>query len=82
MITRSADVDLSAILEYEQGELGPEKTMELFASLIKSGLAWRLQGHYGRTAQEFIERGYISDKGDITDKGRGPISLIYHRDWE
>ena len=45
------------IIAYEQGELDEDATVELFQSLINSGLAWQLQGHYGRTAARLIEAG-------------------------
>ena len=47
------------IIAYEQGELGPEETLELFQELVRTGLAWKLQGHYGRTAAALIEAGEI-----------------------
>ena len=56
---------VTAIIEYEQGDLNENDTLELFAHLIKTGLAWTLQGHYGRTATNLIEQGYISIGGTI-----------------
>ena len=53
------------IIAYEGGELEAEKTLELFAELIRSGQAWSLQGCYGRTAHSLIEGGYISKEGKI-----------------
>lgn len=53
------------IIAYESGELSPEKTLKMFAGLIKNGMAWTLQGHYGRTAQALIEAGYIDKRGKI-----------------
>jgi hypothetical protein len=53
------------IIAYESGELAAEKTLKLFAALIKSGQAWSLQGCYGRTAQGLIDGGYISKEGNI-----------------
>lgn len=49
---------VSAIMEYESGEMSDEDTIEFFQELIDSGLCWRLQGHYGRTAQALIDEGY------------------------
>jgi hypothetical protein len=49
---------ISDIVAYEQGELNDDETVELFQGLIDSGLAWSLQGSYGRTANALIEGGY------------------------
>jgi hypothetical protein len=57
--------NIDQILAYENGELDPDGVLELFAELIKSGMAWTLQGHYGRTAQSMIEAGHISREGEI-----------------
>jgi len=48
---------IGKIISYEQGELEEEEIVELFQELINSGLAWELQGHYGRTAKYLIETG-------------------------
>jgi hypothetical protein len=48
------------IIAYENGELGPEETVTLFQELVNSGLAWKLQGSYGRTAMWMITNGYIT----------------------
>ncbi len=46
------------IIAFEQGELDEEGILELFQELIDSGLAWQLQGSYGRMARSLIEAGY------------------------
>lgn len=48
---------LNQIIAYEAGELSEDEIIELFQELIDSGLAWTLQGHYGRTAVALIEAG-------------------------
>jgi hypothetical protein len=53
------------IIEYELGELNAQEILDLFSKLVKSGMAWTLQGHYGRVANALIERGYLSKDGTI-----------------
>lgn len=48
------------IFEYEAGELSDEETVDLFQALVNTGLAWQLQGHYGRTATALIEAGLVT----------------------
>jgi len=53
------------IIAYEAGELKGANVLKLFSHLIKSGMAWSLQGCYGRMAESLIDRGYLSAKGKI-----------------
>lgn len=47
------------IMRYEQGEMTTEaEVVNFFQGLIDSGLAWTLQGHYGRNAAALIKAGY------------------------
>ena len=46
------------IIDFESGELSQDETIELFQNLIDSGLAWQLQGCYGRGATALIEAGH------------------------
>lgn len=57
--------NVEMIMAYENGELSETQIIELFSSLLRSGLAWQLQGHYGRTAADFINAGVLTAKGEI-----------------
>jgi hypothetical protein len=37
-----------------------EQVLEAWQFLVNSGLAWQLQGWFGRTATQLIERGLIT----------------------
>ena len=50
------------IIRYETGELTQEDTLALFQHLVETGLAWQLQGHYGRTAKALLEAGVITER--------------------
>jgi len=49
--------EVGAMMAYESGELDEVGIVELFQHLIDSGLAWSLQGTYGRMARLLIEAG-------------------------
>ena len=45
------------IIRYESGLMEEEDVILFFQELINTGMAWKLQGHYGRTAMHLIETG-------------------------
>ena len=55
---------LDKIIAYEQGNLSDDETLELFQTLVDNGMAWSLQGSYGRTAASLLEAGLISLKAN------------------
>ena len=52
---------INQVIAYEQGELDEEGIIDLFQELINSGLAWEMQGSYGRTAKALIDAGYCME---------------------
>jgi hypothetical protein len=56
---------VGAVIAYEQDELDTDDTLVLFGHLVATGMAWRLQGHYGRQAAQLIELGYLDTDGNV-----------------
>ena len=54
---------IGQIMDYEAGEMSQEEVLDLFQTLINSGLCWSLQGSYGRTARQLIDAGLCSQGG-------------------
>lgn len=48
---------VTEIVNYEEGVSTHDETIAMFQKAIDSGLAWRLQGSYGREAMSLIESG-------------------------
>lgn len=46
----------------------PTEQLEAWAYLIKTGLAWQLQGWFGRAASNLIEQGVVNKDGTIPDE--------------
>jgi len=38
-----------------------EQVLEAWQTLVDTGMAWQLQGWFGRTARHLIEEGYIHE---------------------
>ena len=53
---------LDYIIDFEEGSLEENDVIELFQFLVDTGMAWQLQGFYGRTAVALIEAGYVTKK--------------------
>jgi len=62
---------LDRIIEYEDGEMHEGQKRDFFADLIQTGDAWRLQGHYQRTAEAYIDAGIISKDGVVLEDTDG-----------
>ena len=53
------------IIRYEGGEMDSNEIVVFFAGMIKTGVCWKLQGSYGRTAAHLISNKYITKEGEI-----------------
>jgi len=50
------------IIAYENGDLDDLEIIDLFQFLIDSGMAWQLQGAYGRMAIRLLKSGECYDR--------------------
>jgi hypothetical protein len=48
---------IDQIIAFENGELNEDGVVSLLQDLIDSGMVWKLQGFYGRTARDLIDAG-------------------------
>lgn len=48
------------IIDFENGELDEDQTIELFQHMVDTGIAWKLQGRIGRQAYRMAEEGLIT----------------------
>jgi hypothetical protein len=60
-------MNIDTLIAYESGELNDAATITFFADLVKTKMAWSLQGSYGRMASALIDAGYISPEGEVTE---------------
>lgn len=58
---------VNGIVRYEKGEMSVGETVELFQHLVNTGMAWELQGHYGRTARTLIDHGLVTVEREESD---------------
>lgn len=56
------------IIAYENGELAALEMIKLFSELVKNGIAFTLQGHYGRMATDLMRAGILDQHGEINQK--------------
>lgn len=59
---------LDQMMAWEEGSLDDDATIRLFQALVDNGMAWELQGFYGRTATMLILAGHVTRPAE----GQGP----------
>jgi len=67
---------LDQLIAYEMGEIEEEDTFDLFQNLVDTGLVWLLQGHYGRTAIQLLEEGWIMPP----EQPKDPLDKLWGKD--
>lgn len=72
----NATEQLDRMILWEEGRLPWPDAVDFFSDLVTSGLAWSLQGTYGRTAQALIDSGYLDEYGAVLTYGEDAI-----QDW-
>ena len=73
--------DITELMAFEDGSLDDDQVIDLFQRLVNSGLAWQLQGFYGRTANRLIEQGLVIPRIKPL-KARGNKVSLDKVDWE
>lgn len=55
------------VMRFEAEAVDPNEVIDGFAHLVATGLAWQLQGSYGRYAEALINAGWIDGEGNVLD---------------
>ena len=64
--TRIKEMNLAErVLLYETDQMSEQEMISLFQDLVDTGMAWKLQGHYGRTAMILLDAGVIAPPEDV-----------------
>jgi hypothetical protein len=56
---------LEKLMRFEAGDMDEAETIDFFQDLVNTGMAWRLQGYYGRMAAHLIDQGLVSDRPTV-----------------
>jgi len=66
---------VSQMLAFESGKMNAEQLATFFQELIDTGMAWKLQGIYGRMASHLLELGYVKQRSPPkTEQAKAPTS--------
>lgn len=52
-------VSVDDMMDWEDGNMTPENEIKFFQKLVDNGMAWTLQGMYGRRAVELLNEGKL-----------------------
>lgn len=63
---------LDKIIQYETEEVDDQWLIDFVQELVNTGLAWGLQGHYGRLAHNLISKRLVALPGRVRDADGNP----------
>lgn len=87
-------MDIDAIIAFESGDLSEQEEAKFLQRIINDGSVWGLQGAYGRTAMEAIEKGlcllgnqgfkdyygnYVPSRNEAKEGTKGTVSYSVAR---
>lgn len=64
------------INRYESGEMSEQETIDFFQKLVNNGLAWKLQGSYGRVARSLLAAGAITSPFKVVGDSEGEATIV------
>lgn len=50
---------VNKVMDWEDGRMDEDEETQFFQELVNSGMAWQLQGMYGRRANQLIQEGKV-----------------------
>jgi hypothetical protein len=95
MSKKKVKLDTNSIMSYEDGSQDERDTLAMFQDAINSGMAWKLQGSYGRQAMAYIEAGlcclgkeghrdyygnYVPSRFEVKEGTKGSVTYVTSRD--
>lgn len=57
---------VDSIIRFENGDMDEEEVINFVQALIDTGMAWQLQGSYGRLAAQYIRAGHCTAPASTT----------------
>ena len=54
---------VNKVIDWENGDMSEDDETQFFQELVNTGMAWKLQGMYGRRAMQLIREGKVYQHG-------------------
>ncbi len=56
---------VNKVMDWENGDMSSDEEIAFFQELVNTGMAWSLQGMYGRRAMQLIREGKVYRNGKL-----------------